>query len=416
MSTVLHTSDWHLGATLSRHSREEDFDAVLPEIVDIAQESEPDLIVHSGDLFHSSRPSSRDLMRAMRALDGLAAVAPTVVLAGNHDSPAYFEFLNYVSGPSRGRGLFFIDRLRPAREGGVLDFDACGGTQRIRLAVMPFVHPNRFWQSSSLSGTSYADHAEGMRGLQAELMDALHEGYDPGRDVLLFAAHVFVAGAKPSYTERRVDIDEAFATAPADLPVVSYAALGHIHKPQTVAGVPFTAHYAGSPLPMDFGEADESKSVVIVDANPGRPVQALPRPLTGGRRLTKFEGTLDELRAMADQYDGVFLRAVITGEEPDALLTRTVAEIVPRAILINATPPPQEATGAVLDADPAEEPDLPDSFRAYLAGQGFSDGAVESTVAAFTHLLGELDEEDPPPARAEELLRAALDDTWAEAS
>src|SRR5207253_97860 len=131
MSRLLHTSDWHLGHTLYGHSRDEDFDAVLAEIVAIAQESQPDLIVHSGDLFHSSRPAARDLMRAMRTLDELAAVAPTVVLAGNHDSPAYFEFLNLVSGPSRGRGLFFVDRLRPARKGGVLTFDACGGEQRI---------------------------------------------------------------------------------------------------------------------------------------------------------------------------------------------------------------------------------------------------------------------------------------------
>lgn len=103
MSRLLHTSDWHLGASLYRHSREEDFDAILAEIAAIARESEPDLIVHSGDLFHSFRPGARDLLRAMRALDELADVAPTVVIAGNHDSSAYFEFLNLVSGPAVGR-------------------------------------------------------------------------------------------------------------------------------------------------------------------------------------------------------------------------------------------------------------------------------------------------------------------------
>ncbi|WP_377273888.1 exonuclease SbcCD subunit D [Peterkaempfera sp. SMS 1(5)a] len=416
MSRLLHTSDWHLGRTLDRHSREEDFDAVLAEIVGIARESQPDLIVHSGDLFDSSRPASRDLMRAMRTLDELAAVAPTVVLAGNHDSPAYFEFLGYVSGPSRGRGLFFVDQLRPPHDGGVLTFDACGGEQRIRLAVMPFVHPNRFWQHSSVFGTTYADYAEAMRGLQAELMAALREGHDPGRDILLFAAHVFVAGARPSRSERSVDLNEAYATAPADLPAVSYAALGHIHAPQPVGGVPFPARYAGSPLQLDFGEAGESKSVVIVDAEPGRPVRVMPRRLSSGRQLAHFTGTLDELRAMAPQFDGTFLKAVITGEEPDPLLGRTVAEIVPHAILVNAAPAREAHPGAVLDADPADEPELPDALRAYLAGRGMSGSAAEATVAAFAHLLTEIDDETPPPAPAEEMLQAALEHTWTEAS
>ncbi|MFI7300252.1 exonuclease subunit SbcD [Streptomyces sp. NPDC050121] len=414
MSRLLHTSDWHLGHTLYEHPREEDFDAVLAEIVAIAQESKPDLIVHSGDLFHSSRPTVRDLFRAMRTLRELAAVAPTVVVAGNHDSPTYFEFLGFMSGPSCGRGLFFVDRVRPAREGGVLTFDASGGEERIRLAVLPFVHPNRFWQRSSASGTSYADYAEGMRSLQGELKEALYEGYDPERDILAFTAHVFVTGAQTSPSERAVSDD--FATPPEDLPVVSYAALGHIHRPQAVEPLKFTARYAGSPLPMDFGEANETKSVVIVDAVPGRPVRALPRRLSSGRRLAHFTGTLDELKAAAAQYDGTFLKPVITGEEPDGLLSQKIADIVPHAILINPIPARQAADGTVLDGDPGDEPELPDAFRAYLASKGLNAETAESTVTAFLHLLNELDDETLTPAPAEELLSAALENTWTEAS
>ncbi|MEU7061311.1 exonuclease SbcCD subunit D [Streptomyces sp. NPDC046197] len=413
MSRLLHTSDWHLGHLLHGHPREEDFDAVLAEIVAIAQENQPDLIVHSGDLFHSSRPTVRDLFRAMRTLRELAAIAPTVVVAGNHDSPHYLEFLNFMSGPSCGRGLFFVDQLRPAHDGGVMTFEACGGEQRIRLAVLPFVHPNRFWQRSSTSGPSYADYAEAMRGLQGELLDALHEGYDPERDILVFTAHVLVAGARTSKSERAVD--ESFETPPEDLPVVSYAALGHIHRPQTVEGLKF-ARYAGSPLPMDFGEANETKSVVIVDADPGRPVRALPRRLSSGRRLAHFPGTLEELKAAAAQYDGTFLKAEIAGEEPDGLLSQKIAEIVPNAILVNPTPAREAAAGAVLDSDPGDEPELPDAFRAYLAREGLDADAAESTVTAFLHLLNELDDETLTPVPAEELLRAALENPWMEAS
>ncbi|MFF7656473.1 exonuclease SbcCD subunit D [Streptomyces sp. NPDC007983] len=416
MSRLLHTSDWHLGRALGRYSREEDFDGVLAEITAIARETEPDLIVHSGDLFDTSRPTSRDLIRAVRTLDDLAAIAPTVVVAGNHDSPGYFELLACLSGPSRGRGLFFIDKLRPAREGGVLTFDTRGGRQRIRLAVLPYVHPNRFWQRSSVSGTTPAAYAEGMRGLQRELMQALYEGHDPDRDVLVLAAHVFVAGASPSRSERHSDADRAFTTAPADLPEVAYAALGDIHAPQAVAGVPFAARYAGSPLQMDFGERGEAKSVVIVDADPGRPVRVMRRRLSAGRQLAVFEGPLEELRQTAHLYKGVFLKAVITDEEPDALLTRTVAEIVPHAILVSAAPKRPESDDALLEEAADEELNLGDAFCAYLTDQGMSGETAQSTASAFADLLGQLDEEAPRPVHAEELLRTALEDTWTEAS
>src|ERR1044072_844888 len=109
MSRLLHTSDWHLGRALGRYSREEDFDGVLAEITAIARETEPDLIIHSGDLFDTSGPTSLGPIRAVRTLDALAALAPTVVVAGTHDSPGYVELLACLSGPSRGRGLFFVE-------------------------------------------------------------------------------------------------------------------------------------------------------------------------------------------------------------------------------------------------------------------------------------------------------------------
>ncbi|MEV7374671.1 DNA repair exonuclease [Streptomyces sp. NPDC090301] len=414
MSRLLHTSDWHVGHTLYGHPRTDDFKAVLAEIVDIAQESQPDLIVHTGDLFHTSRPPTPDLIRAMRVLRQLADIAPTVVVAGNHDSPTFFEFFDLMNGPSVGRGLFFVDRFRTADEGGVFTFDACGGEQRIRLAAMPFVHPNRFWQRSSLT-TSRADYTEGMRGLQQQQLDALRKDYDPDRDVLVFAAHVYVTGAKRTESERR-RMDESFGIAQEVLPEVSYTALGHIHRPQTVRGPTFPARYAGSPLAIDFGEIDDSKSVVVVDAEPGRPARHVPRALLGARRLAVFEGTLAQLRAEAAQYDGTFLKAVITGEEPDVPLAQKIAEILPNAIAINPSLGLEPTGDIVFDFDPGEELELPDAFRAYLGQEGVSGAAADATAAAFVRLLNEVDDEAPSPVLAEELLRAALEDTWTEES
>ena len=90
---VLHTSDWHLGVTVRGHSRREDHAAVIDEIVSIAEEARPDLVVHTGDLFDGHRPAMAEFGDAITSLRRLADVAPVVLLAGNHDSAGVFEVL-----------------------------------------------------------------------------------------------------------------------------------------------------------------------------------------------------------------------------------------------------------------------------------------------------------------------------------
>ncbi|MBK6670742.1 MAG: exonuclease subunit SbcD [Actinobacteria bacterium] len=90
---MLHTSDWHLGVTVRGESRAADHDALIAELCEIARAAAPDLIVHTGDLFDGHRPPMHDFGRAIRALRDLAAIAPVVLLAGNHDSPVALDVL-----------------------------------------------------------------------------------------------------------------------------------------------------------------------------------------------------------------------------------------------------------------------------------------------------------------------------------
>ena len=81
-------------------------------------------------------------------------------------------------------------------------------------------------------------------------------------------------GARLGGGERELTIGQIFAINPAALPTtVQYIALGHVHRPQDVPGCPTPARYAGSLLQLDFGEAEQQKSVTIVDVDPGRPAR-----------------------------------------------------------------------------------------------------------------------------------------------
>ena len=89
------------------------------------------------------------------------------------------------------------------------------------------------------------------------------------------------AASASTHSERELHIGEAYsATAQAIPPGPQYVALGHIHAPQPVPGTPVPAEYAGSLLPLDFGEAGETKRVVMVDAEPG----AWPRDVDPAHR------------------------------------------------------------------------------------------------------------------------------------
>jgi DNA repair exonuclease SbcCD nuclease subunit len=106
---------------------------------------------------------------------------------------------------------------------------------------------------------------------------------DPRFDKALptvLAAHIFVQGAVLPH-EYVLTEQETMELPGGDLPTGSFAyvALGHVHKPQFLMGLPHV-RYAGSIERMNLGEADDSKSVVVVDVGPrGLRGQPLPLPL-----------------------------------------------------------------------------------------------------------------------------------------
>ncbi|MFD7068358.1 exonuclease SbcCD subunit D [Streptomyces sp. NPDC059913] len=417
---ALHTSDWHLGRTLQRRSRDDEFDAVLAEITAIAEAAQPDLIVHSGDLFDSYRPAHKDVLRALRCLNAFARIAPTVVLGGNHDSPELFDLLNYVCTlrpDTDQHRLRFAHSRGDTDPGTVLDFDSRDGCQRIRLAALPYVHPNRYLHLFPGFGTTAGAYATGLRELQEGLLARLHDGYDPERDVLLFTAHQYVTSAIPSQSERMWEVREPYATDADALPQVAYCALGHVHKPQPV-GTGRPARYAGSPLQMDFGESEETKSVTVVEAGPGRRTLITPHTLHSGRRLARFHGTLEELGADAAQYSGAYLKAVIRSDEPIARLGDRVTELVPHAIVVDveedcAATRANALTG--IDAADDSQLDITAAFSAYLAEAGTPGQYADEVVAAFADLLNAPDA-TPPSSPAEQLLAEAIATPWTNAA
>ena len=81
---LVHTSDWHIGVTLGPVDRRTDLEAAADSLVALVEEVRPDLVLHTGDLFDRSLPAGEDVKFAADTLGRLAAIAPVLVLCGNH--------------------------------------------------------------------------------------------------------------------------------------------------------------------------------------------------------------------------------------------------------------------------------------------------------------------------------------------
>ncbi|MFD4998722.1 metallophosphoesterase family protein [Streptomyces buecherae] len=410
---IFHTSDWHLGRQLGRHRRDTEVDAVLDEIIDIADDFAPDLIVHSGDLFDSSRPGLDDLGRAIEALRRLGAIAPVVVVAGNHDTRNVLTFVQAMLGMGAREGE--QPRVRfatDARPDGLLvaDYPTREGEVTLRIGALPYLHPNRFAYDFTDPALTTATYAERLRTVQADVYRRLAAGRG-AHDVLVFAAHLFVEGAHPSYSERKISLAGEYATAAADLPDVAYGALGHIHKPQRVQRAGYPAHYAGSPLQMDFGESGDTKSVVLAEVGPGTTPRIELVPLTSGRRLVRLEGTLEEIAQRAERVNDAWVKAIVDVETPDPLLPGTLAKMLPRATLVAVDEHRAGATESEAGQReaPGELPGIEELLRDYLADHGTTGLALDRAMGALAHLQAEPDLDDPASCCEEALLTAAID-------
>ncbi|MFD9195012.1 exonuclease SbcCD subunit D [Streptomyces phaeochromogenes] len=410
---VFHTSDWHLGRQIGRHRRDSEVDAVLDEIIDIAEDFAPDLIVHSGDLFDSPRPSLDDMRRAGQALRRLGAIAPVVVVAGNHDTTHVLAFLEYVL---NDMGVREGDQVRvrfatDARPDKLLlaEYPTRNGELTLRIGALPYLHPNRFTYDFTDPALTTATYAERMRTVQADVYRRLTADRGP-RDVLVYAAHLFIEGATPSYSERRISLSTEYAAAAVDLPDVAYGALGHIHKPQPVGRSGFPAYYAGSPLQMDFGETGDTKSVVLAEIGPHTNPRIQLEPLTAGRRLVRLEGTLEQITHRAARVGDAWVKAVVNVDAFDPSLPDTLAKMLPQATLVDIDERRTGTAHRVLDrlTSATELPDIDHLLHDYLADRGTTGPALDRAMTAFAHLRAEPDPEDPAPCCEETLLTAAI--------
>ncbi|CUN11284.1 Nuclease sbcCD subunit D [Blautia hydrogenotrophica] len=302
----IHLSDLHLGKRIHGFSMLEDQKYILEQIIQIVKQEQADGVLLAGDLYDKPVPPIEAVQELDRFLTGLASLGISVfAVSGNHDSA---ERIAFGARLMQERDIY----LSPAYDGSTAKICVEDEYGEVWIHLLPYVKP---------AAVRHAYPQEDIQTYQDAVQAAVrHMEVDTDKRNIL-VAHQFVTGAWTCDSEEisvgGVDNVEASVFDEFD-----YVALGHIHSPQKV-GRP-QVRYCGTPLKYSFSEADQEKSLTVVQIGEKGSVQLHTIPLKPLRDMRKIRGSYLEVTARSF-YQGMklddYYQITLTDEEdiPDGL-------------------------------------------------------------------------------------------------
>lgn len=330
---LLHTSDWHIGHSLGRNRRHAEHAAFLDWLGGAIDAEGVDGLVIAGDVFDTAAPSARAQELYYRFLCRVAAgrCRHVVVVAGNHDSPAFLDAPRELL---RALRIHVVGTAAEDPADEVLVLRGAAGKPELIVCAVPHLRDRDVRESvAGESGdekneklvAGIRDHyAAAFAAAEAKAAEFGGENGEAVRVPVIATGHLFAAGGAAVADDGVRDLHVgSLVHVPADVfPAgLAYVALGHLHAPQIVGGDP-ARRYSGAPIAMGFGEAGREKSVCIVDINNEEDTQVRTLPVPVFQRLEKIEGDwafiksrLAGLAASAAGGEMIWLGIEYTGDE-----------------------------------------------------------------------------------------------------
>lgn len=303
----IHLSDLHIGKRVNEFPMYEDQEYILTEIIKIIDNEKPDAVLIAGDIYDKSIPPSD----AVTMFDAFLVLLSkrnlkVFVISGNHDSP---ERLSFCSRLIEKSGVYFS----PVYNGHIAPVKLEDEYGEVNIYMLPFVKPanvRRFFDDREI--LSYTD---AMKVAISE-MNVNRES----RNVLV--THQFVTGADRTESEE-ISVG---GTDNVDVSVFDdfdYVALGHIHRPQNCLSK--RVRYCGTPLKYSFSEANDKKSVTIVELKEKGSLEIHTADLVPKHEMREIKGKYEEITAKSfyenTTYQTDYMHITLTDEEdiPDGV-------------------------------------------------------------------------------------------------
>jgi DNA repair protein SbcD/Mre11 len=293
---LLHTADWHAGRTLRGIERTSEIRDALHEIRQLAHHHKVDAVLVAGDVFDTANPSAEAESAVYEFF--LELGIPSVVIAGNHDSPQRLESVSGLLAKVKAQVLGVV---RPDLKAAELELQA----GKLVVAGLPFLSERRLIKAADLLvapdvGQWRQKYRDGMRFF----INHVAKGFRADA-VNILMLHTTLDGGVLSHSEHEFHVSNSYCLDPQSFPSsAQYVALGHLHKPQELGEAP-PVQYSGSIVQLDFGEAGEQKRVNLIELLPGKPAKVQHIPLSSGKMLYNLKCNLDGLERRLDDLKGV---------------------------------------------------------------------------------------------------------------
>lgn len=298
----LHISDLHIGKRINEFSMIEDQRYILDRILEIADIERVDGVLIAGDVYDKPVPSAEAVQVFDWFLTRLAEQKRMIfVVSGNHDSAERIAFGSQIM---KGKNVY----VSPVYHGEVSRVELADEYGEIFVYLLPFIKP-----------VMVRHVLEGEEDLPESYSDAVKVVVDrmevDKRKRNLIVAHQFVTGAG------RCDSEEVSVGGMDNVDVeifdcFDYAALGHIHSPQSIKRE--TVRYCGTPLKYSFSEAEQEKSVSVVEFREKGQVEITTVPLQPLRDMKKIRGSYLEVTKREfyqDRNTEDYVQITLTDEE-----------------------------------------------------------------------------------------------------
>ncbi len=293
---IIHTSDWHIGATIGGNHRYDEQEQFLNWLSNLLIKERYDLLIVSGDIFDTVTPSNKALNLYYQFLSQIISKCKVVIIAGNHDSPSFLQapkdLLNVLD-------IHVVGSItdNPADEVFVIHPDG----QNLIICGVPYLRPGDIRLSEP--GESDDDkNKKALLGIKthyhniAEYAEKIKSKYNDA--IVLATGHLFAAGGITHDGDgvRDLSIGGCIGVGADAFPeIFDYVALGHLHEPQLVAGCK-TRRYSGSPLASGFSDTHK-KCILSIVLNPGLPIVIREIPVPVFTSLVSLNGTYEEITA-----------------------------------------------------------------------------------------------------------------------
>ncbi|MDQ6974068.1 MAG: exonuclease SbcCD subunit D C-terminal domain-containing protein, partial [Mariprofundaceae bacterium] len=261
--------DWHLGRKLYGRNRYEEFQQCLDWFAEQIETQSIDVLLMAGDIFDTTAPTHRAqaMYYAFLCRVATSSCQHIVIIGGNHDSPSFLHAPSEILQQLHVHVIASVEHR--AIEDEVMVLKDSNDVARLIVCAVPFLRDRDMRLVEA--GESIADKEKKLaQAIAQHYADVAkialqhqhnHQKVTGNRLPIVGMGHLFAVDGKVIEGDgvRELYVGNlAHVSASAFPDSFDYVALGHLHVPQKVGGCEHI-RYSGSPLPMGFGEAEQSK-------------------------------------------------------------------------------------------------------------------------------------------------------------